>query len=321
MTGDDLPGQNPEYNYLAPVQGRVAHIDADFMAYIAAADRKDELDGIVPMRTLEQKKAQVVSLLKMQMKQCGATSYVAHITPPGSDKGGRDALAVTKPYQANRVDKAKPADLDAIRHYIGSELNSIVHLDQEADDGMTQANYAACKAGTPELSIIVSKDKDLRMAPGLLWDFDEEAIVDNSEDTFGHIWIDRSKSAAKLLGWGTKFFWAQTLMGDPADNIAGLPKYTREKDGKSMSCGAVTTEKLLADCKTDIECFDRVKELYAGSQHEWIDYRTQEPTTWQKALIGDMELLWMRRVKGESVLDWLGEINEKAKAVSSSSST
>jgi DNA polymerase-1 len=321
VTGDNLPGQNPEYNYLAPVEGRVAHIDADFMAYIAAANRKDELDGIAPMRSLAQKKEQVISLLKMHMKQVGATDYVAHITPPGSDKGGREALAVTKPYQANRKDKAKPADLDAIRHFIGEKLNSIVHLDQEADDGMTQANYAACRAGTPELSVIVSKDKDLRMAPGLLWDFDTETIVDNSEDTFGHIWIDRSASAAKLLGWGTKFFWAQCLMGDAADNIAGLPKYTREKDGKSMNCGAVTTEKLLADCKTDIDCFNLIKKLWSESQHEWIDYRTQEPTTWNKALVGDMELLWMRRVKGESVLDWLGEVNEKAKEQSTTSST
>jgi len=320
VAGDDLPGQNPEYDYLAPVKGRVAHIDADLIAYIAAADRKDELDGIKPMRTLTEKKEQVVSLLKMHMKQVGATEYVAHITPPGSNKGGRNEVAVTRPYQANRADKAKPADLDAIRHFIGEELNSIVHLDQEADDGMTQANYEACQAGTPELSVIVSKDKDLRMAPGLIWDFDTEDLIDNSHDTFGLVWIDRSKSAAKVLGWGTSFFWAQCLMGDTADNIAGLPKYTREKDGKSMSCGPVAAYNLIHECKDDLECFELVKKLYSESQHEWIDYRTQEPTTWQKALMGDMELLWMKRVKGETPIDWLKELHEKAKADAGSGS-
>ncbi len=309
MSAEDLSAHATGPNFPDPVTGRVAHIDADFMAYIAAADRKDELDGLKPMRTLDAKKQQVISMLIMQMRQVGATAYVAHITPPGSNKGGREDKAITKPYQANRTDRTKPADLDTIRAFIGEELPSIVHLNQEADDGMTQANYAACQAGTPELSVIVSKDKDLRMAPGLLWDFDEEVLVDNSEDTFGSIWIDRSKSSPKVLGWGTKFFWAQCLMGDPADNISGLPKYTRKKDGKSMLCGGVTAYNLLEDCTTDLECFSRVKELYEGSQYEWINWRTQEPCTWADALIGDMETLWMKRVVGESPLDWLQEIS------------
>lgn len=314
MSSDDLVAHDPAYDYITPVEGRVAHIDADFMAYIAAADRRDELDGLKPRRTLEQKQKQVLSLLNMQMKQVGATSYVAHITPPGSDKGGREALAVTKPYQANRAGRDKPADLDAIRWFIGELPNSVVHLDQEADDGMTQANYDAIKAGNGQLSVIVSKDKDLRMAPGLLWDFVDECIVSNEIDPFGVIYVDRSKTAAKVLGWGTKFFWAQVLMGDPADNIAGLPKYTRAKDGKSMNCGAITAHGLIDHCNTDLECFEVVKGLYKGSQHEWVHHKTQEPTTWAKALIGDMELLWMRRVKGESVLDWLKELkSEEAK--------
>jgi DNA polymerase-1 len=311
VSGDNLPTQNPEYNYPKPVKGRVAHIDADFIAYIAAADRRDELDGIVPMRTLDQKKKQVISILTMNMKMVGATEYVAHITPEGSNKGGRAELCKGKPYQANRKENrgnVKPADLDAIRAFIGEELNSIVHLDQEADDGMCQANYAAIQAGTPELSVIISKDKDLRMCPGLIYDFDTEEIIDNSENTFGYIWVDRTKSSAKVLGWGTKFFWCQVLMGDTADNIPGLPKYTREKDGKSMSCGPVTAYKLLEDCNSDKECFERVKHLYSNSQHEWINHHTQEPCTWQETLVGEMEVLWMRRVKGESVLHWLKEV-------------
>ena len=307
MSGDDLSAQSPEHNFPTPVQGRVAHIDADFMAYVAAADRRDELDGLKPMRTLEQKKAQVVDILKMTMLQCGATDYVAHITPPGSDKGGRYKLAITKPYQANRDAKIPPADLDALRHYIGEELNSIVHIDQEADDGMCQANYAAIQAGTPELSVIVSRDKDLRMAPGYIYDFDTEEVIDNSRDQFGITWVDRSKSSAKVLGWGTKFFWVQVLMGDNADNIAGLPRYTRE-DGKSMLCGPVTAHNLLLDCNTDKQCFEVVKDLYRNSKHQWVNCHTQKPCTWAEALIGDMKVLWMRRVKGECVLDWIREV-------------
>jgi hypothetical protein len=98
----------------------------------------------------------------------------------------------------------------------------MVHLDQEADDGMAQANYVAMRHGQPSMSIIVSKDKDLRMVPGLHWDFDTETVVCVG-DPFGTIWIDDTKSSKTLKGWGTKFFWAQCLMGDTADNIQGLP--------------------------------------------------------------------------------------------------
>ena len=310
-----LESQLPDDNFPQPVQGRVAHIDADFMCYMVSAETKDELEGLKPRKTLDDMKYNAQRGLEYQMKMAGATSYVAHITPSASNKGNRDLLALTKGYQDNRKDKAKPEHLQAIRAYIGEYLPSMVHLDQEADDGMTQANYAAIAKGERELSVIMSKDKDLRMAPGLHYDFDDETVID-VDDAFGSIWVDRSKSTAKVLGWGTAFFWAQLLMGDTADNISGLPHMTvKDKDTK---VGPIKAYNLLKDCETDRECFELCKKLFSESSYKWHDYRDTENiarclpavvTIWQQHLVSDMQLLWMRRTPDQTdVIKWLGEL-------------
>jgi hypothetical protein len=295
-----LPDQVGEDIYPSPVSGRVAHIDADFMCYQVSAETRDEMDGIKPRRSLDDMKYNAQRGLEHLMRMTGSTSYVAHITPSGSNKGNRDVLALTKGYQANRKDKAKPEHLSTIRTFIGEELPSVVHLDQEADDGMAQANYNATDSN---LRVIVSKDKDLRMAPGLHWDFDDECIVD-VDDPFGSIWVDRTKKSAKVLGWGTKFFWAQLLMGDTADNIAGLPL---DPDGKKV--GPIAAHNYLEDCTSDWQCFLVMKYLWSNSPHVWTDYRDGSPSFWAKNMVGDMQLLWMRRKPEQTdVIDWLGTI-------------
>lgn len=302
----EFKSQIKENNYPEPVQGRVAQIDADFMCYQVAAETKDELSGLKPRRTLEDMKYNARQGLTHLMKMAGATSYVAHLTPSGSNKGNRDNIALTKGYQANREGKEKPLHLNTIRSYIGEELPSAIHLDCEADDGMSMANYKAVRYGDRNLSVIVSKDKDLRIPPGLHYDFDSEEVID-VEDPFGDIWVDRSKKSPKVLGWGTKFFWCQVLMGDTADNIAGLPSALI--DDKVKKVGPILAYKLLEDCTSDKECFDTCKTLWKESTYEWHDYRDGSPTTWGQHMLADMQLLWMRRRPSEKdVLEWLGDI-------------
>ena len=166
---DDLPPQSDDANFPAPVPGRIAHIDADFIAYQVSAETKEELDGIKPRKTLEDMKESARWRANQLMRMAGATDFRMHITPPGSNKGGRYQQAVQREYQGTRNNKASPERLNVIRGFIGEELNGVVHLDQEADDGMTQANYAAMGPdgswGDSNLSVIVSADKDLRMVP------------------------------------------------------------------------------------------------------------------------------------------------------------
>ena len=296
----------------------MANIDADFIAYQVACETRDELDGLKPRRTLEEMKKQVLSMAQYQMKQVGATRYVLYTTPAGSSKGGRPEQAVTRPYQGNRVgDKPKPEHLDTIRHYMGEECQGVVSLYQEADDALAQANYTALKNGTPELSVLVSKDKDLNMVPGYYYDFTFNEVR-NLDEPFGYIEKyyppkkpgAKNKPAAKIIGRGTKFFWWQCLAGDTADNIAGLPTFYRSTSPRSAApskCGAVAAFVLLQHAKTDRECYDIVRAAYEGSPHEWVHWATQKPVTWGEALYGDMQTLWMRRYPDDTVADFLKE--------------
>lgn len=200
------------------VPGRVAHIDADFMAYIIACDTVAEMNGEKPMRDLGYKFGQVKEFAEFIQRKAGAASYVLHVTPTGSTKGGRPAQAVQQEYQANRAGKEPPEHLSAVRNYIISDCVSIGHTDQEADDGLAQALY-----NDPANAVMCSRDKDLRMVPGLHYDMDLAEFVEVPAGSYGSLWIDDTKSQKKLVGYGPAFFFAQCLMGDVADNIKGLP--------------------------------------------------------------------------------------------------
>ena len=310
LTDEQLADQTVEVRYPDTVAGRVAHIDADFMSYQASAETKDELQGIKPRKTLDEMCARAKRGFEHMRKMTSSETYIAHITPSGSNKGGRNEQAVTLPYQGSRVDRVRPEFLDAVRHYVGTECPSMVHLDQEADDGMAQANYAAVRDGNGTLSVIVSKDKDLRMVPGLHWCFDTEAVICVG-DAFGSIWIDASKTSKTLKGWGTKFFWAQCLMGDAADSIQGLPCVSQQvlskfhaasaaylklvskaedasgtehhearlaamhaAGNKTRPVGAVLAHTLIEWCKNDLQCYSVVRGLFHHMDAEFEGVRT-----------------------------------------------
>ncbi len=324
LAGIEIPALFDEPSYPEPVQGRVAHIDADFIAYQTSAESKEELDGTKPRKSLEDMQNSAREAVNHLMRMSGATSYVCHLTAPSSTKGGRYEQAVQREYQGGRADKAKPENLAALRKFIAHNLNGAVHLDQEADDGLAQANYGAMGKdgswGDSNLSVIVSQDKDLRMVPGLHYDFDTKAVFCVC-DKFGSIWIDDSGSAKKLKGWGTKFFWAQTLMGDTADNIRGIPAVPARMipgtKGKTLTggkpCGPVLTYELLKDVQSDKDAFALIKSLWTAVEAElgytFRHWETAEPVTATQALLADMRLLWMRRDKNpDDVLVWLKEV-------------
>lgn len=352
LGGDDLATQIEPASYPRPTQGRIAHIDADFLAYQVSAETRDELDGIKPRKSFEDMKHNAQEAALHLMRCAGATDYRCHLTPSGSTKGGRPGQAVQQEYQSNRNGRLKPEFLDKIRAYMGQEMNGVIHLDQEADDGMAQANYAVyvdkpCGAEGVEMrnSVIVSMDKDLRMVPGLHYDFDTGEVF-NVNERFGKIWIDDTKSQKSVKGWGTKFFWAQCLMGDAADTIRGLPemsgmtwlefqptaaykklsdKFLSEEEtpdvlskirvlqAKTKKVGPVLAYEFLKDVRNDVEAFtvvrDAWKALEQHSGYEFFHWATGERVSATQALLGDMQLLWMRRNKNPNdVVEWLKEV-------------
>jgi len=280
------------------------------------------------------------------MLMAGAESYVLHLT--GADKGGRYDLATVKEYQANRKGKAKPKHLASLREYVRGLPECLFHEHQEADDGMAQGNYAAFKAGTPDLSVICSADKDLKMCSG--WHLDQQTGELKYVDGYGEIELTEGKSK-KIKGYGTSFFWAQLLMGDTADNIPGLPKlgcdtqiryagfHTKaieklldtcscgdadKEDAaaaklqqlKPKACGAVAAWHILGDAVDDQDAFTRVvqcyKDYYGEGVVKYKDYNgIEHDTTAGGMLVEQMHLLWMRRVQGTGdIMDFVKGIQD-----------
>ncbi len=326
--------------YPKTVKGRVVHIDGDFLAYQCSYEKPDE------PKELEDMKHNVRTIVDELKKMAAADHFVLHLTPKESNKGGRYEIALLAEYQANRKDRENtPRFLHFIREWMHQELGAILHMDKEADDGMSIAQYEAISLGKRNLSIIATKDKDLNMVPGLHVDWATGKIVD--VDGFGSIAL--SEDRKKIVGFGTAFFWAQVLIGDKVDNITGLPmvpgpvlnkidptqatlaaeeklkvdpthekslKVLRDRTGKSV--GPVMVMKIMEDIKDDATAFAVCKALYkayaewAPNFTNWRMYDTMpinDPraiVSWQDAIVSEMKLLWMRRKNDpDDVLNWL----------------
>lgn len=307
-----------EKHYPDMVPGRVAHIDADFLAYMASYERADE-DSSLPdiiYRT--------DVMIDDKRREAGAEFAVLHVTPNTSDKGGRYEVAIQKVYQGQRTSDSKPRYLEAVRSYMAdlktSHVTGKAWQNAEADDGMAEAAWAAYVAGTSDLVVIVTKDKDLRMCPGLHLEWDTGVIVDCGTDAFGYIKLiekaskpdpktGKVKITKKPWGYGTKWFWFQLLMGDTADNITGCPKVLNAKGTGLVGCGPVAAYNLLADADTDRECLTICMDAFKLSEYtHWEP--DHGPVTWQNVFWSEAQMLWMQRTPGDinDVKKWIKEL-------------
>jgi len=283
-------------DYPRIVPGRVLSLDADFLAYIVTAPMDKEGSDL----TIDDMAGMLTHFVEDMRLSAGAVKVIPHVTPSGSTKGGRVAQSVLKKYQVKRDGKQKPKNLDAARTYLVDQLGGIGHMDQEADDGMVQLAYEAQAQGTPELHVICSKDKDLMMAPGIFMDWRTRELSE-WPDSFGYIRKVNMKGGLKLEGRGTKFFWAQMIMGDTADDIPGIPRK-----------GAAYAYKQLDTVESDAECFDVIKAVYKEhfDKKELLHWQTGEPISTGQILLSQALLLWMRRNSNPyDAIEFLKEVN------------
>jgi len=302
-----LEHEDPKkFNPIDTVPGRVVQVDADFLAYQVSFDEEISVSEM---------KSNCDSMIERLRLVSGAEKVNLHLTPKGSNKGGRYEQAIQKKYQDNRKNKVAPKFLHVIREWMHKERDAILHMNCEADDGMAIEQYKALSEGNGNLSIIASKDKDLCMIPGLQLDWDTNEISDTETD-FGYIDLvvmgNKSKTK-KIKGRGWKFFWAQMLMGDTADNIQGLPKVCLPKfcpTGKPKACGPVITYDILRGIDCNKQAFQIVKDLYkaCGDKVGYKDYRDNKPVSFGHVFKSEAQLLWMRRKDCHNdVLDWMQE--------------
>jgi DNA polymerase-1 len=290
----------------AYVSGRILQYDADFGAYECGCWLDESVDSNI--RALKKH-------IEIKRKLAGAQFVNNHITL--GMKGGREQIATVKPYQAQRSGqnvevKERVAILrNFLVSYQTENVTPVVNLLQEADDSMTQHQHKMLHSGienAKNLSVIMSGDKDLNMAMGLHCDQKTGKMV--RANGYGTVsYQDVGNLQPKLVGYGTGWFWHQLLMGDTADNIAGLPKIsgklanrylptkTYNPKRKALQCGEAKAVAILKGVRTDREAAKRCLEAYQGHYTNAVEM-----------LVEQAFLLWMRRTgKPSDVINFLQE--------------
>lgn len=258
------------------VAGRTLILDGDGPAYRCAATVK-RLDTAV--RRFQQE-------VLTQMFNTQSQDAIVHLTARDSLKAGRFNVIATKPYQGQRKSKDKPPLLEPLREAMAMrenwlpEFTVVMNRALEADDGMMHDAYRLKDSG-----VIWSDDKDLRMTPYPYFEKDKGQVVGSMP--FGYIDLKYTPSGTpKLIGQGPLFFWAQMLMGDTADNVAGLTSM----DGKQ--CGTVAAFNALKSVGTLQDAANLVVGKYRENNQNVL------PEGW---------LLWLLRWPGDNFWNYLME--------------
>jgi hypothetical protein len=213
--------------------GRTLILDGDGPAYRAAATSK-RLDTAV-------RRFQSAVLTELMMTGC--SSATVHLTHRTSHKNGRHHVIATKPYQGQRKGKDKPPLLELLRdsmvnreHWL-PEFTVDMHYTIEADDAMIIQAHQLKMDG-----VVWSDDKDLRCTPYLFYEQAEGRV--GSPEPHGYVEEKFTPGGTlKCLGRGPIFFWAQLLMGDSADNIAGVQRLGGKLCGPAGALGVLKAIK------------------------------------------------------------------------------
>lgn len=287
MLGVDLSSLDNQFEQAVP--GRVLLLDGDGAAYRAAATAK----------TLPTAVRRFITEVLTDMFNTQSSEVRVHLTGRGGAKAGRSLYPTAKPYQATRSGKSKPPLLEPLRDLLGSEhavANGVpadwymnLHRYWEADDALTMDSLVYGPRG-----VVKSDDKDLRLVPGPYWEEKRGKLdVLAPGDRFG--WIDQDFTPSlklKVKGHGTKFFWAQMLMGDKADNIQGLSKL----DGKLI--GEAGTLGYLTPITCEHEAANRILWAYARNGQD---------------ALAEAQMLWLRRTEQDCAYRYFCELDLEPK--------
>lgn len=276
MDLSSILGSLPD-QFESAVEGRTLILDSDFPAYEAAATVKRLPTALTRFQTL----------VETEVFVTGAELVRVHLTPRGCKKCNRYDYPTVKPYQGQRTGP-KPVLLEPLRmaimtHPWPEHWSTFAWTDREADDGMIMD---AIQYG--DNGVVLSGDKDLCLTPGPYWIIDEGRL-DIIEHRFG--WIKPKRTPAgspKVVGHGTKFFWAQMLMGDSADNVKGLLKY------KGSNIAAVGAYEVLKDITDESEAANLVLRAYANIGQDFL---------------AEAQCLWLRRSLDDCAYKYLCELD------------
>lgn len=261
--------------------GRVLHIDGDMIAYWAGG-REDT--------SVAQSRAVALNKIEALGTQSGADKIVVHLTAESSSKADRFLIATVKEYQGQRKSGRKPQNWGYLRNWMETYQGLVYKVKlwatREADDGLAWMAFASTASPATVPSVTCTKDKDMRMLPGWHIDWDTMAMHFVPHGCYDMV--------VNELQYGHKWFWLQTLQGDGADYIPGLPSIRNNK-GNFVQCGEKAAQRALIDTNCNEEAFGIVKQAY-------MDYYDD---TWCVMMAEQALLLWLRTDKACSYYDVL----------------
>jgi hypothetical protein len=211
------------------------------------------------------------------LQAVGCDDYIIFLTGKGNF---REKIAVTEKYKGHRAGKEKPYHWDTVDSRLKSYWKAQVVQGHEADDVLGISQRAYTKAGI--ISVICSRDKDLRMVPGYHYSW---ACGEHQKEKPLYLITDQEAE---------RFFWNQMLIGDwSTDAIPGCAKIedavwkTGERAGKAYrkrnGIGEKKAEGILVNATNTLEYYNCVK----------VAYQEMFPDTWSEQMREQGRLLYI----------------------------
>lgn len=181
----------------------------------------------------------------------------------GVGKTFRHAFKMPTEYKSERSD-IKPLQLSDTKDYLVDQHNGDVVTVIEADDELEKYGFQGYKdyKRTGKFSyILASIDKDSLSTPSILFNFyKEDGVFKNPDiilidESIGDLWIVEKGKKKEVKGWGSFWLAYQMLMGDKTDSIRPYQDF-------GIKFGDVSCFKLISECKTQAELFQKVKDTF-----------------------------------------------------------
>jgi len=203
--------------------------------------------------------------IKGWLQLLNRTDYKIYLTDISIDNNFRYKLDNT--YKQNRKDLVKPFHYMSARDYLVTGWGADVVVGMEADDAI---GIELCQVPKNNRKVTVSIDKDLLQLPGKHYlAHHKKKVVATKE---GSLELYKDKAGKKILtGTGFKWFAAQMILGDQADNIVGI-----------KGDGPVAAYDLLKDMSDIPSMWGAVKKRY-------------EDKGQSERLLLNAQLLWILR--------------------------
>lgn len=240
-----------------------------------------KLQKLVDVEPIENACFTIKSMLNKLLAEVQADEYVLYLT--SNDKSNyRYEVAKTKIYKGNRKSSDKPQHYQNLRDYLTTYWDPEMVFDKEADDALGIKQCQCIKDNVD--SVICTTDKDLRMIPGTIYNFVTQEFVDSKDP--GELFLSGNRRSLK--GTGYRWFYAQMLLGDSADNIPGI-----------KGLGPVAVYSKLKSLNTEKKLAEKV----------FMEYNKNiPPKEARKRMLEVADLLWIQREEGEFKSEYLKEL-------------